>query len=62
MSGSTIVPVGSFALDATGTHLPAKINRAYPAGSVQRFYVRILTGPNSNNSSTSSPLTAITVR
>ncbi len=60
--GSTFVPIGAFPLNAAGTALATPVVRSFSPGSIHQFYIRILTGPNSNNSSGYGPLTTITVR
>ncbi|MCU1600357.1 MAG: hypothetical protein JWO22_1066, partial [Frankiales bacterium] len=42
--------------------IAAPVDRFFRSGSVQQFYVRILTGADSNNSTGYGPLTTITVR
>ena len=62
LGNGTFVPIGAFPVNAAGTAMAAPVMRSFPSGSVQQFYVRLLTGPDSNNSPGNGPLTTITVR
>ena len=62
VAGSRYVPIGAFQLNASGAALATPIVRSFTTGSQQTFYLRILTGPDSNNSPGYGALTTITVR
>jgi hypothetical protein len=60
--GGKFVPIGAFPLNSAGTAIQTPVVRTIGSGRLAQFYVRVLTGPNSNNSPGYGPLTTITVR
>lgn len=62
LSDGRYVPIGAFPLNSAGTAVGQVISRYARPGTVATYYLRIMTGPDSNNSPGYGPLTTVTFR